>query len=173
MLRSISLAAALVFLGLAGCGCNNNPPAPKPNAAAGHEDHGHSHAAKGPHMGSVIALGAEEYHAEFVWDDASGKVTVYLLDKDIKSNPAAASSQETITIEGKMKEETKTYTLAAVNRTSGDMPTATQFEVDDKELVSLLETLGGNNSATLTVKIGDKEFAKQNINFDDHGHAHE
>jgi hypothetical protein len=167
MLRWTSFVIVLAFVGLAGCvGCDSKPPAPKP----ANEDHGHSHDAKGPHMGQVMAIGKEEYHAEFVWDNASGKVTVYLLDKDIKANPAAASGQETITIEGKIKDDMKTYELAAVNRT-GEPPLASQFEVDDKDLASLLENLGGNNTATLKVKIGDKEFADP-ISFEDHGHAH-
>src|SRR5688572_27322410 len=105
MLRSTSILLVIAFLGLAGCGGCAPNPAPKPKAGDGH---GHSHDEKGPHMGHVMVIGDEEYHAEILWDNASGKVTVYLLDKDIKANPAAASAQETITIEGKMKDETKT-----------------------------------------------------------------
>jgi hypothetical protein len=172
MTRWTPLVVLFTLLSFIGCGgCNNNPPAPKPDAGAGHEDHGHSHDQKGPHMGKVMAIGAEEYHAEFVIDEASGKVTVYLLDKNIKTDPSAASPQETISIEGKMKDETKTYELAAVNRTAGDKPMASQFEVDDKELAGLIGKLGGNNSATLKVTIGDKPFS-QPISFEDHGHAH-
>ncbi len=160
------------FASLIGCsGCDTNPPAPVKPAAGNGADPGHSHDAKGPHSGKVMAIGNEEYHAEFVHEDASGKVTVYLLDKDIKVHKDASSAAEVIIIEGKTGTETKIYELAAVNRTAGDMPTAHQFEVVDKELIGLLSALGGTNKGTLKVNIGGKDFA-QNISFDDHGHAH-
>ncbi|QDU30237.1 hypothetical protein ETAA8_53560 [Anatilimnocola aggregata] len=171
MQRGTWLALFVFSLAAIGCGgCTPSAPPPKP-AETGHEDHGHSHSAKGPHTGKVLAIGAEEYHAEFTHDDGSGKVTVYLLDKNIKVDPAAASPDETISIEVKSKGETKKYDLAAVDRTAGDKPMASQFEVVDKELLGYLETLGGDVSATLNVKIGDKPFA-QKIDFEDHGHAH-
>jgi hypothetical protein len=165
------LFAALLAVGCGGCDSKPAPaPAPKVDADGGHEheDHGHSHAAKGPHTGQVLAIGAEEYHAEFTHDDGSGKVTVYLLDKDIKVNPEASSAEEIISIDVKTKDETKKYDLAAVGAVDGK---ASQFEVVDKELLGFLETLGGDVAATLNVKIGDKQF-NQPINFDDHGHAH-
>ncbi len=167
MQRGILFGLAALFcvsLFVTGCG-GGNPAPPKANGDAG--GHTHSHAAHGPHRGQVLGLGDEEYHAEFVLDEASGKVTVYLLDKDIKVNPAAASAQETITIEAKSGEATKTYELAAVGRTTGDMPTAQQFELVDKELHGPIET----NLATLKVTIGGKEFV-QKINFEGHGHDH-
>jgi hypothetical protein len=149
----------------AAVGCGGGKPMPP--KANGDGEHTHSHAEHGPHGGQVLGLGDEEYHAEFVLDEASGKVTVYLLDKDIKTNAAAASAQETIAIEAKSGEETKTYELAAVNRTAGDMPTAQQFELVDKELHGPIET----NLATLKVTIAGKEFV-QKINFESHGHGH-
>lgn len=151
---------------LAAVGCTGEKPAPKANGG-GDGEHTHSHAEHGPHGGQVLGIGDEEYHAEFVLDEASGKVTVYLLDKDIKTNPAAASAQETIVIEAKSGDETKTYELAAVNRTTDDMPTAQQFELVDKELHGPIET----NLATLKVTIAGKEFV-QKINFESHGHDH-
>lgn len=153
------------FLGCTGCG---GPTPPKKNG--GGADHGHSHDIPGPHSGKMVALGDEEFHAEFVMDDATGKVTVYLLDKNMKINPEAVSSQETITIEGKTKDESKTYELAAVGRTA-EKTAVDQFEVEDKELIGLLKTIGGDNTAILKVTLGEKPFV-QNINFEDHGHGH-
>jgi hypothetical protein len=167
MHRWTSLGIVLfTSLGFLSAGCTTNTPAPKANGggAGGHE---HSHDAHGPHGGQVMALGKEEYHAEFVMDEASGKVTVYLLDKDIKTNKEAASAQETITIEAKSGAESKTYELAAVDRTTGDMPTAQQFELVDKELHGAIET----NSATIKVTIAGKSFADK-ISFEGHGHEH-
>ena len=114
-----------------------------------------------------MGLGKEEYHAEFVMDEKDGKVTVYLLDKDIKTNKDASSAEETIKIEAKSGADTKTYELAAVDRTTGDMPTAQQFELVDKELHGAIET----GSATLKVTIAGKPF-EQKISFEGHGHDH-
>lgn len=160
--------AIVVFtsLGFLSTGCTTDKPAPKANGGGG-GGHEHSHDAHGPHGGQVMALGKEEYHAEFVMDEANGKVTVYLLDKDIKTNKEAASAQETITIEAKSGAETKAYELAAVDRTTGDMPTAQQFELVDKELHGAIET----NSATIKVTIAGKSFADK-ISFEGHGHEH-
>jgi len=159
-------ALVCVSLFVTGCGGGNNPAPPKKNGGGGHE-HSHSHAENGPHGGQVMAIGDEEYHAEFVLDAESGKVTVYLLDKDIKVNPAAASAQETIVIEEKVGTETKTHELAAVDRTTGDMPTAQQFEVVAKELHGPIKT----ELATLKVTIAGKPYT-QKISFTGHGHDH-
>lgn len=165
MLRGNLFAIVTLFsVSLFVTGCGGGKPVP-PKGNGGDGGHTHSHAAHGPHGGQVLGLGDEEYHAEFVLDEASGKVTVYLLDKDIKVNPAAASVQETIAIEAKSGEETKTYELVAVNRTTGDMPTAQQFELVDKELHGPIET----NLATLKVTIAGKDFV-QKINFEGHDH---
>lgn len=161
---------ALSLIGFLGCtGCGGSTP-PKKNGNEGGHEHTHSHDVPGPHSGKMAVIGDEEFHAEFVMDDASGKVSVYLLDKNMKVNPEAVSSQETITIETKAKEDAKTYELAAVGRTA-EKTSVDQFEVEDKELIGHLKTLGKVNTATLKVTIGGKEFT-QNISFEDHGHDH-
>lgn len=167
-----TLLPVVIFslIGFLGCtGCGGGPTPPKKNGDGGHE-HGHSHDVPGPHSGKMVALGAEEFHAEFVMDDATGKVAVYLLDKAMKASPEAVSSQETITIETKVGDEAKTYELGAVGRTPEKM-TVDQFEVEDKELVGQLKQLGKVNTAVIKVTIGEKSFA-QNVNFEEHGHDH-
>lgn len=161
---------ALSLLGFLGCtGCGGTTPPKKNGGDSGHE-HGHSHDVPGPHSGKMAVIGKEEFHAEFVMDDASGKVSVYLLDKDMKINPEAVSSQETITIDTKVGDEAKAYELVAVGRTP-EKTSVDQFEVEDKELVGHLKRLGKVNTAVLKVTIGDKPF-EQNISFEDHGHDH-
>ena len=50
----------------------------------GHDHHDHDHAhMHGPNGGPVLELGDEEYHAEWLHDDESGKVTVVLQPRDI------------------------------------------------------------------------------------------
>ncbi len=43
----------------------------------------HSHPTEGPHHGTLIELGKEEYHAELVHDDKM--VTIYILDSAAKT----------------------------------------------------------------------------------------
>ena len=162
MQRGTWLGVIALFCGtLFVMGCGGGKPLPPKGVPAA----GHSHDEKGPHGGQVLGLGDEEFHAEFVLEEASGKVTVYLLDKAIKNNPAATSAQETITIDDKSG---KKFELAAVDRTTGDMPTASQFELVDKELHGPIKT----ELATLHVTIGGKEF-HQKIAFGGHGHDHD
>jgi len=42
--------------------------------------HAHAHPTEGPHHGSLIELGKEDYHAELVHDHAANSVTIYMLD---------------------------------------------------------------------------------------------
>lgn len=165
---AVVILSAVALLGFAGCG--GSTPSKKSPQGSGGDHHGHSHDIPGPHSGKMVALGDEEFHAEFVMDDASGKVTVYLLDKNMKISPEAVSSQETIKIETKTKSDSNTYELAAVGRTD-EKTSVDQFETEDKVLVGHLKTLGGDNTATLHVTIGDKTFS-QNIDFESHGHDH-
>ncbi len=46
----------------------------------------HSHPTEGPHHGTLIELGKEEYHAELVHDDKM--VTIYILDSAAKKGCA-------------------------------------------------------------------------------------
>ena len=50
------------------------PPQPAAQKAV------HSHPTEGPHGGTLIELGKEDYHAELVHDEAADTVAVYLLD---------------------------------------------------------------------------------------------
>jgi hypothetical protein len=164
----IALAAASLPLAMTGCGPK---PAGKKADTHGHDhdhDHGHDHAAHGPHEGHVLELGDEEYHAEWTYDDGSGKVTVYLLDHELKQ--PAPTGAETIAIKVKVGENEKEYLLEAVDRTAGDAPMASQFELVDKTLGTALITTG--TDATLTVEIGGKPYTAK-IEHDDHdGHHH-
>jgi hypothetical protein len=42
------------------------------------------HAEVGPHKGTLIELGEEEYHAELVNDEKTHTATIYLLDGEVK-----------------------------------------------------------------------------------------
>ena len=85
--RFCNLSVAVLVLGLtmAGCGsADKEQPADPGHAEAGHDEH--AHPTTGPHGGSLIELGNEEYHAELVHDDAAGTVTIYVLDSAAKAS---------------------------------------------------------------------------------------
>ena len=165
--------AAAIALTFAGC----EPQAAKapasgagkaPANGAGH-DHEHEHVHHGPHGGHIMAIGNEEYHAEWTHDE-SGKVTFYILDAAaMKEVPIAA---EEIAIDVKIgKNEPVTYKLAAVNPQEGKSAT---FEKVDKELLGVLETIKDNKGTvcTLHVTIDGKQFSQKVEEHDHHDHAH-
>jgi len=81
-LRALTITFFLsVFL--SGCGGGAvAPPSSNPGTTtAGAE---HAHPTEGPHQGSLIELGNEEYHAEMVHDEKAGTLTIYLLDAAVK-----------------------------------------------------------------------------------------
>lgn len=168
------LGVGLVSVTLWGVGCGDSA---KPKAATnaehghdheghGHEGHDHSHA-HGIHGGHVVELGKEEYHAEWTHDE-SGKIVVYILDSAMKKDfPITA---EKLTINTKVGDKAASYELAAVNRTEGDKPTAFQFEVEDKALLGVLESLSKGVTAHLAVEIEGKSFNAEITH--DHGHEH-
>ncbi len=134
----------------------------------GHGEEGHVHPAHGPHGGHLIEIGEEEYHAEWTHAD-DGTVTIYVLDKEAKNEVPIAA--EDITIETKIGEKATEFKLIAVNRSEGDMPKTAKFELVDKNLLGVLETLSKGVTATLKLDINNKPFEAA-ITHDDHGHKH-
>jgi len=122
---ALTVAVAIAFSS-AGC----QPPAAKgPGKEAAHE---HEHVHHGPHGGHVMAIGDEEYHAEWTHDE-SGKVTFYLLDAAAKKEVPIAAEEITIDVKVGMHDPV-TYKLAAVNPQDGKSAT---FETVDKELLGV------------------------------------
>jgi len=63
------------------------PPQPAAQQAV------HTHPTEGPHGGTLIELGKEDYHAELVHDEAADTVAVYLLDSAAKAPVAIDAKQ--------------------------------------------------------------------------------
>lgn len=153
MKRWSGLAVAGVLWGaLAGCGgpsgeykkAKDLPVA----TAAGHD---HDHAAEGPHHGSLIELGKEEFHAELVIDAKAHALRVYLLGPDAKADATTAAAELSIAVEGG-----PTLTLKpAAGSAEGKHST---FElVDEKAVHDIAEA--GFLHGTLTVQVGEKSFS--------------
>jgi hypothetical protein len=157
----LALVAALY---LAGCNRNGGDAVKPDGDKAEEHDHDHAH---GPHGGALVELGTDEkYHAEWATEE-SGKVTVWILDGEAKAEVPIGA--ETITIATKDPKGERSFELSAVNRTTEATPTAFQFEIEDKELLGVLETLGAEVTATLKADInGDAREGK----IEKHDHSH-
>ena len=66
-------------------------------------------------------MGEEEYHAEWT-HDKDGKVTVWILDAEMKKEVPIAA--EKITIDTKIADKATSYDLEAVERSEGDITLA-------------------------------------------------
>ena len=167
----ITMFTILLPLGmLTGCAPPDNPNTNSNSDSHNHaHDHGDDHD-EGPHQGHLIELGDEEYHAEWVHEDESGKITVYILAGDAKTDLAIIAQQITITTVVKEKDP-KDYSLAAVNATTGDSPTAFCFEIVDKQLLIALKMSQGVQSS-IAVEIKGKKYSGQIEHHDHSGHHH-
>lgn len=166
-LRLLTIAALAAYLPLSLTGCRP-PNDVKKNSSKGHDhDHDHDHAHGGLHDGHVLELGNEEYHAEWTHDDDSGKVDVYILDKTMKKEVPIAA--ESLTINTKVGDKEKAYTLEAVNAADGK---ASQFQITDKTLLTILSSVGEGTTATLDVNIDGKPYTQKFEAHSEHDHGH-
>ncbi len=172
--RSAALLVA-AFLLMSGAGCNPPaPPSPQAPAATGQDDehgqaHGHSHSHghedAGPHGGHLVVLGDEKYHVEWLHDDDSGLVTIYLLDAAAENT--VAISADSVTIETQVGDDSERHELAAVNRQDG---ATAQFELRHAPLVEVLKVAGQEGvAATITLDVDGQTYTGT---FEHHAHAH-
>ncbi|MCA9080478.1 MAG: hypothetical protein KDA58_07955 [Planctomycetaceae bacterium] len=145
-----------------------SPPANQTTSGDGH-DHGaheHAHPTEGPHHGSLIELGNEEYHAELVHDTES--VTIYILDAAAKV--AVPISTANITINAVVDDMPRQFELAA-NPDAGDPAgQSSRFQLTDAELVKTLDS--ETAQPKLNVVINDEPFRGTISHDHDHGHEH-
>jgi hypothetical protein len=161
---ALLVAFSLTFA-LSGCNSTANhsdkPAANKPDHD--HEEHDHAH--HGPHEGHIAAVGDEEYHVEWVHDDATGKVTLYVVDAAAKKE-VPISAPEIVVVTKHGSDEPKEYTLTAVDPQEGK---SAQFEVMDKELLGTMETLSKDITATVKqLEINGKTFDNVLLTMDHH-----
>jgi len=185
IVKILSLVAMISFLG-----CGSATEAPTASSQAGHEEHdedghddehgdgdehGHDqggHPEEGPHHGSLIELGNEEYHAELVHDDASGTVTIYLLDSSAKlSVPIDATS---VFVNLSHDGNAEQFELVASPQSADLSGKSSRFVSTDAELAEDLDHEGAE--AKLVVTIGGKQY-RGTIEHDhehdeDHDHDH-
>ena len=103
------------------------------------------HATKGPHGGSLIELGEEEYHAEFVHDDKAGSVTVYILDSAAKASVPIEAAEVTINLKHEGRGEQ--FKLAASANAGDATGKSSRFASTEAELVKDLDREGARSGA--------------------------
>ncbi|XZE35786.1 hypothetical protein SH501x_001328 [Pirellulaceae bacterium SH501] len=125
----------------------------------------HSHPSEGPHHGSLIELGKEEFHAELVHDDKS--VTIYILDGSAKEAVLIDSKELVINLlhEGKPEQ----FRLTANPDTNDPPGKSSRFTSADEELAGHIDD--DSSSPKLSVTINGKAY-RGVIQHDHAGHDH-
>jgi hypothetical protein len=166
------LASALFCAGLTlmvmSAGCQQQkkdaPKAEKKDAAKDE----HAHPTEGPHHGSLIELGNEEYHAELLHDEKAGKVTIYVLDGEAKKTVPIPAKELTINLKHGGKGEQ--FKLAAAPDMGDPEGKSSRFMSEDKELAEDLDAEGAE--ARLVVEINGKSYTGDLAHEHDHDHKH-
>ena len=152
LIQTIVCLAAFVMVG-----CNSDSETDNQKPAEPADPHaGHDHSSLGPHGGHILELGNEDYHAEWRFDNDSGKVTIYLLDSAVKK--AVTTTATSISVQVKHGDNVSDYELPAINQSEDDPPTTSEFELVDTVMLELLKGVGHGIDASLKVVIGDKEY---------------
>ena len=133
----------------------------------GHAGHDHGHEA-GPHGGSIVELGDEEYHAEVVVDGKSHAMTVYVLGKDAKTATPVAAAEVTVVVGEKQ------LVLKAVPQDGESAGKSSKFELVDADSVDAIAK-DGFLHANLRAEIDGKQYHGEidyhfdGSSHDDHG----
>lgn len=139
--------------------------APPAKPAANTDARGHAEV--GPHKGQLIELGDEEYHAEFVLDEKSHTVSIYLMDGAAKNYVAIPAKEITVTLKHDGKPES--FKLKAKPQKADPAEMSSMFMLKDEEFVHDLHHKGSD--PRLMLKIDGKPFsAKIELNHKDDDH---
>jgi hypothetical protein len=165
-----SVAAAIV-----GCGESSTKPTTSSptTVTAGppstvETGHGHAHPTEGPHGGSLIELGSEEYHAELVHDDAAETVTIYLLDSAAKELVPIEATELKVNLSHEGQAEQ--FALVASPQESDTAGKASRFVSTNSEVCE--ELCHEHAEGQLVVAINGKQY-RGDIHHDHEGHEHE
>jgi hypothetical protein len=160
---ALAIGFGIAVLALAGCPNRNAVP-----VTNGHGGHAHPEHEEGPHGGHLVKLDAN-YQAEWLHDDESGLVTVYILDGEAKEEVPIAADE--VVIEVAVEGKTNRYPLPAAGRTL-DQPLTARFETTDKALIVALQ-VGEGLKAVLIAEIDGKVVQGEIEHHPhDHGHGH-
>lgn len=128
----------------------------------------HAHPDEGPHGGSLIELGEEEYHAELILEEKKHLVIVYVLDSHAKEAVSVDSQDALVNLKhgGKPKQ----YKLTAYPEKLDPKGKTSRFRLEDHGLVHDLHHKDAD--ARLRLKIAGKNYSGK-ISLDAHDHDHD
>ncbi len=128
----------------------------------------HVHPTEGPHHGSLVELGNEEYHVELVLDDKS--VTIYILDAAAKNAVPIDSPDLTINVmhEGKPEQ----FKLPATPDTGDPAGKSSRFTLADEELAGHIDDEAAGPRLSVTIN-GTPYRGEIKHSHDHAGHSHD
>jgi hypothetical protein len=165
LLTVLSSGLILGGLGCSGGSSDYKKTTELKKAPAVHEHH--DHGAKGPHGGSIVELGDEEFHGEVVLDHDTHTLRVFVMGKDAKTAAPTSAKEVTLTPEGKTA-----LVLKPVPQDGDGEGKSSRFElVDDDVIHALLDAKAIHG--TLNLKINDTPYSgKVDYHLDDVHHDH-
>lgn len=126
----------------------------------------HDHPSEGPHHGTLVELGKEEYHAEVV--HSKDTVTIYILDGQAKSAVPIDATEVTVNVVHDGKPEQ--FKLAASPDAGETGGKSSRFTVANAELAAHIDDSAAAPKLSLT--IAGKPYRGE-IKHDHDGHAHD
>lgn len=148
----LSLVASAIFT--SGCADRSTQSTSNSGGASNATEHAstsagddHAHASEGPHYGTLVELGKEEFHAEVVHDAKS--VTVYILDSSAKNAVPVDATEVTINIlhEGKPEQ----FKLAASPEAGEPAGKSSKFTLADDELAGHVDEEAASPKLSVTI----------------------
>lgn len=136
--------------------------------------HGHGHAHEAPHGGTLVVLGDELAHVEFVLVSESGELTAYVLDRDAKNGIRLAQPDITLKITRGFKEFEVKLTAQAVELTGETVGDTSTYKGQHDELKGATDF--EVNMAAIQIKgidFADTAFPFPEGNEQDHHHHHD
>lgn len=133
-----------------------------------HAEEGHEHPTVGPHGGSLLELGEEEYHAELVLDEETDQITICLLDSTAEQEVAIEAPYVAINV--KKADKPRQYRLPALLAEGQAPGPVSTFAIVSPELMDDIHN--DDAVAKLVIKVGKKPYSAI-ISHEEHEHDHE
>ena len=127
--------------------------------------HAHAHPTEGPHRGSLIELGKEDFHAEMVHDHAANAVTIYILDG--AAHDAVPIDAKQVTLNLLVTGKPQQFQLAARPQPTDPEGKSSAFGCTSEQMCRVLDAKG--TTGRLNVEIAGKMFVGK---LGGHTHAH-
>jgi len=160
-------ASGLVAIGLAMTCAAGGVAAVAAQPSVQKGGHAHAHPTEGPHHGSLIELGREDYHAELVHDDAADTVTIYILDGAAKDAVAIEAKQLTLNllVGGKPQQ----FQLVSMPQSADPEGRCSAFGCTSESISKAIDAKG--TTGRLNVEVSGKRFVGK-LGPHTHPHAH-